>query len=172
LSVENKDCSSEQIGITTVDRMLQHAVGDVTVVVHNQGGRSDLVQSMITKSRPDERSGLSLCSDAAHASIAIAGIRDGSKLANSLLSVGDVILEINQTPCGHLKLQGAAKLIAENPFRITILARRCRDTGVVLAQLPDHNVLDGSKLKQEIKKEPCRVFELLRCLQKALVPAL
>jgi C-terminal processing protease CtpA/Prc len=110
LSVNTKDCASEQMDSISVSRMLQSAVGDVTVVVHNQGGMPDLVSSTIVK-RPDD--GFGLCLGSINNSIVITSIRPDSKFANSVLNVGDVVLEINQTPCGHLSLLKALNIFAK-----------------------------------------------------------
>ena len=121
-------------------RILRESFGNVTMIIHHEGGVSNLVESMIMKSDPNELAGLTL-KTLSTGSLVVAKIRDGSKFSNSLLNTGDAVLTINGSPCAHLGTSAAADLIKNSPEKVTVLARTLRETGVVVAQLSDRQVL-------------------------------
>jgi membrane-associated protease RseP (regulator of RpoE activity) len=134
LSVNNKDCA--ELDSRVVADILQKSVGCVNIVVHNEGGAAEFVESMVMKSHPSEKVGISVKS-VGNGSLVVGYIQPKSKFWHSLLNPGDYILSINGSPCSLFRATTAADLIKNSPKNVTILAKTLRDTGVVVAQISD-----------------------------------
>lgn len=141
LSVNNKDCSL--MTSSDVADLLCESFGCVNVVIHNEGGAPDLVESMVVKSQKDEKLGVTL-KKLGSGSLVVSSVEPGSKLSNSLLNPGDLVLSINDSPCAHLGLSAAFDLIKHNPQKVTFLAKTLRETGVVVAQISGRNVASSN----------------------------
>lgn len=144
LSVNNEQVNKKLTSAQVANR-LKDSFGAVTVVVHNEGGASNLVESMVMKENPSERLGISLRSFTG-GRIAVQKIDSGTKFVNSLLNVGDTVLSINGTAMAEVKLAAAADLIKNAPMRVTILARTQRETGVVVAELSDRYIASSTSV--------------------------
>lgn len=138
LSVNNKPCN----GMTSVEvcKFMKELVGSVTLVAHNEGGASDVVESMMTKNSPDELLGVTLRTDPETTKISISYVCRSRDIVDSLLNIGDEVLSINNVSCEHLSLNEAKSIISAAPKTVSIKAITLRETGVVVAELSTHQL--------------------------------
>jgi hypothetical protein len=129
-SINNKQCGN--MTGDAVCQLLRSLFGIVTIIVQNEGGSSDLVESMITKHSQRELSGLSLVSR--NNKLMVSSLAMGQKFANSLINVGDQVVSINGISCEHLGPEEAAEIIKKAPKHVTVVARTLGQTGVVVAE--------------------------------------
>ena len=132
LSVNHKDIS--RMTSVEVCRLLKECTGSVTLVAHNVGGASDVVESMITKLRQDDVAGVGLILNH-EGSMIIAFLNRGQDIVDSLLNAGDEILSINGVSCEHLTIAQARAIIQAAPKTVSIKAITLNETGVVVAEL-------------------------------------
>jgi hypothetical protein len=135
LSVNNKRATKEggQSDLTAIANILRHSVGNVTVVVHNQGGQSGLVESMVMKSSLREVAGISVV-QRSNGEVRVKSIHPAKQFSHSLLNPEDLILSINGQSCSTMTASQVAEII-QSTSQVTIVAKTLRTTGVVLAEV-------------------------------------
>ena len=146
LSVNSKRCYI--MDAKDVVQFMATLEGNVTIVVHNEGGDPNLVESMITKPSLDHRCGLGLASTGRQ-HLKISNIDADGLFFDTLLNVGDPVVSINGEMCEVCDAQDAGEIIARAGIFITIKARTLLETGVVVAAFSCNNST-GSNIPPEI----------------------
>lgn len=146
LSVNQKRCYV--MDAKDVVQFMATLEGNVTIVVHNDGGDPNLVESMITKPSLDHRCGLGLASTG-RLHLKISNIDADGLFFDTLLNVGDPVVSINGEECEICDAQDAGEIIARAGIYITIKARTLLETGVVVAAFSCNNST-GSTIPPEI----------------------
>ena len=146
LSVNQKRCYV--MDAKAVVQFMATLEGNVTIVVHNDGGDPNLVESMITKPSLDHRCGLGLASTGRH-HLKISNIDADGLFFDTLLNVGDPVVSINGEECEICDAQDAGDLIQQAGIYITIKSRTLLETGVVVAAFSCNNST-GSTIPPEI----------------------
>lgn len=146
LSVNTKRCYV--MDAKAVLQFIATLVGNVTIVVHNEGGDPNLVESMITKPSVDHRCGLGLASSGRQ-HLKVSNIDADGLFFDTLLNVGDPVVSINDEGCEVCDAQDAGDIIARSGLYITIKARTLLETGVVVAAFSCGNSI-GSTIPPEI----------------------
>lgn len=131
--VSVNDYSCDRMDYKHAAKLLREAEGRVTLVVHNIGGDSRLVESMIAKPAPNHQTGIGFSSTESPSQLHISRIFVDGLFANSLLTVGDEVLYINSIPCRELDSATAADIVKTTPEYITIVTRKFEGNGVVIA---------------------------------------
>lgn len=139
-SINNKQCST--MSRAAICKFLGGLVGIVTIVAHNEGGSSDIVESMITKSTSRELVGLAVAVSGSR--LVVTKVNPGRTFVNSLLNVGDQVLSINDVSCENLPAAAAVDIIKESPKHVTVVAKTLSNTGVVVAQVSTRNTNTAS----------------------------
>ena len=146
LSVNQKRCYV--MDAKDVVQFMATLEGSITIVVHNEGGNPNFVESMITKPSPDHRCGLGLASSGRQ-HLKISSIDAGGLFFDTLLNVGDPVVSINGEECEICDAQDAGDMIARAGIYITIKARTMLETGVVVAAFSSNNST-GSNIPPEV----------------------
>lgn len=120
--------------------LLKSLSGGVTVVAHNKGGTASIVESMVAKPHPNERSGLVL-KRVGDSELLVSNIRPDKVFINSLLNIGDEVLKINGISCKHLSPIEAADIIKQTPKDVTVIAKSLLGFGVVVAELSTRDLM-------------------------------
>jgi predicted metalloprotease with PDZ domain len=133
ISINTQICckmTSEQIC-----ELLTKSTGIITIVVHNEGGVSDLVESMTTKESVEEKCGLGFRTDANN-DLTIYKIFPDGKFSGSLLNPSDKVIFVNGvfTGCGTTPLE-AANLVRSAPKNVTVVAKPGHERGIVVAEV-------------------------------------
>lgn len=146
LSVNTKRCYI--MDAKAVLEFMAGLEGKITLVIHNAGGDPNLVESMITRTRPDAPCGLGMVSSGRH-HLRISNIHSDGFFYESLLNVGDPIVSINGEPCEYCDAHDAGDIIARSGKFITVKSRTLMETGVVVAAFSTANST-GSTIPHEI----------------------
>lgn len=145
LSVNNKRCYI--MDGKEVMEFIDNLIGNVTIVVHNQGGDPNSVESMVT--RPGKhKCGLAMKS-AGRRNLRITKIEKQGLFFESLLNVGDPIVSINGEDCTACDAYDAGEMIDRAGEFITVKARTLFETGVVVAAFSCTNST-GSTIPPEL----------------------
>ena len=140
-SINKKHCFN--MSSASIRKLLQTLTGTVEIVVHNEGGSPNFVESMVTKSHPNEFSGVVL-RKSARGKLLVSSFREGHLFVHSLLNKGDELIAINGIDCREISLEDAARIIKETPRYITVVARTYQGSGVVVAELSKRDKGSGS----------------------------
>ncbi|CAB9518027.1 expressed unknown protein [Seminavis robusta] len=146
LSVNTKRCYI--LESKDITKHLDSLEGSITIVVHNQEGDPNLVESMITKPVDESRCGLGLVS-AGQRRLRVSQIDADGLFFDSLLNVGDPILSINGENCEFCDAADAGEMIARAGRIITIKAKTLLETGVVVAAFSVNNSI-GSTIPPQV----------------------
>ena len=111
---------SEDLDGANLAQLLNDTFGWVKLGFVNPRGDVNLVESMITKSDPKGKVGVSF-KKSKNGSLKVDWIHPDSKFKLSLFS-GDSVISINGTPVAHLDPKVAKELVQSSPQRITIMA--------------------------------------------------
>ena len=131
-SINNKQCS--KMDSASIGKYLQSLAGRVHIVAHNKGGSPNLVESMVTKSSTQLRTGLVLTT-AGNRGLVVSRLHPDKVFVDSLLNIGDEVISINGINCEHLSARAASNIIKETQNITTVVARTLNNTGVVLAEV-------------------------------------
>jgi len=145
ISINHHQCCKMSNNVQIVET-LKNLEGRITVVAQNTSSdenavASDVVESMMTKTNPNDVLGiaLSLVTVNQRRRMRISYIdgdsNENAGIADSLLNVGDEVLTINGLSVRHLTCEEAKAIIANAPKTVTIKAITEQETGVVLAEL-------------------------------------
>jgi predicted metalloprotease with PDZ domain len=173
LSVNTKRCYVMES--KDAEDLMAALEGQVTIVVHHEGGDPNLVESMVTKPSDACRCGLGLAS-AGGRGLKISHIDAGGLFFDSLLNVGDPVVSINDQDCELCDAEHAAEMIVKAGRLITIKAKTLLETGVVVAAFSCSNNSTRSitappeGVNQTEVEHPSK--EQLACRGKAMIVAL
>lgn len=129
LSVNSKRCYIMEC--QEIDEFIGMQVGNVTIVVHNQGGDPNMVESMVTR-REGSRCGLGL-KVSGRRKLFISSVKRGGLFFETLLTVGEPIVSINGENCETCDARDAAAIIDQAGKYVTVKARTLFETGLVVA---------------------------------------
>jgi len=135
LSINQKSCHglSESAARALIDNNHNQSV---TIICHNQGGKANLVETMLEKRTADETVGISFKSRQNGSGVEISTINPRRPLVSSLLNVGDRILAINGVDCNEIGPQVAVDIIRGSNKYVTFLSETLHSTAVVVSSSP------------------------------------
>lgn len=130
VSINNISC--ERMRKSEAATFLRNVTGTLTVVVQNESGDSQLVESMIWKPEPDSKTGLAVVSNG-YSQARVSNIRPNGLFERSLLSRKDLILSVNHIPCHVLDSKEVADIVMRSQDSVTVVAERKYESAVVVA---------------------------------------
>ena len=133
-SINSKQCSD--LGSKASAIMLRESSGYITIVVHNEQGSPDLVESMVFKRMSHHHCGIGFKMNDRNEYVVVSSIASPGKFSDSLLSIGDKILRINGISHNNLSARTTAEIIRAAKGSVSILAKTSQQTGVVVAEVP------------------------------------
>lgn len=140
VSINNQSCDG--MDFKQAAKILRESPSSVTIVVQNVGGDPLMVECMITKPTPDHRTGIGFSASTSPPRVNISAIFPEGLFADSLLTEGDEVLNVNSIPCRELESETVADIIITAPKYVTVLAKKFEGNGVVVA-------CDGSPKKRK-----------------------
>lgn len=108
--------------------------GTINIVVHNQGGASDVVECMFTKQSADDKIGIGIKTDSSKRILWINTIQPHLMAHHSLLNPDDRFLSINHIPASELSQLDAVHMFRTLTGSVTVKVVSCHTTGLVLAE--------------------------------------
>lgn len=130
VSINNISCEKKRKSEAV--SMLRHATGTLTVVVEDESGDSQLVESMVWKPQPTSRTGLAVVNNG-YGKVRVNNIRPNGLFERSLLSRTDLILSVNNISCDYLSSKEVADIIMGARDAVTVVAERKFENAVVVA---------------------------------------
>jgi len=131
VSINNQSC--DEMDHKKAAKILRESPTSVTIVVQNIGGDPLMVECLITKPTPDHRTGIGFSACTSPARVNISAIFPEGLFADSLLTEGDEVLNVNSIPCRELESETVADIIITAPRYVTVLAKKFEGNGVVVA---------------------------------------
>lgn len=130
VSVNNFSC--DKLDHKRAAKVLRDSPSCVTIVAQNVGGDPLLVETMITKPSPGHTAGIGFSSAESPSRVSVCTICHDGLFADSLLSVGDEIISINNIRCAQLDSFATADIVKSAPQYVNVLAKKFEGNGVVV----------------------------------------
>ena len=129
ISINQVNC--QNMSKSQAANLLRSIAGTLTIVVHDEHGDSQLVESMICKPHPDSKLGLGIISSG-YSRARLSSISPDGMFVDSLLSRKDLILSINDVSCQYLDSKEVADILVRAKDQVTIIAERKHESAIVI----------------------------------------
>jgi len=134
LAINHRPTSKMSLKDTT--RYIRNHVGPITLLVRNPHGNPKYIRSVAYKTAAQEQNliGVSFRGSSGR-QLRICEIRENGLFIDSLLNVGDSVMQINDVPCSKWRPKDAVDLVRVSERMVSLLVKTKSKTGAVIGKL-------------------------------------